>query len=131
MTNPRTPSEKALVTHAKSISAVAKKLEHEGWYAVPFVKRNKRFGVAPKKGIVDLVALRLKRTKIKKRYDVLQIVLFQLKSGDAQDPDEEDRRRLQRAVRYVRIGEDYADFKAGKVSFWWEPDVGLRKITLD
>jgi len=128
--NPKTPSGKAFVTHTKSIDAVARELKKKGWYPLPFIKINKKWKYMPEHGIVDLIAIRLRPTKIKKKMDKLQIVLFQLKAGSAREPTLNQRRRLEEAVKMIEIGYDYIRYKNGKVKFRWEPEEFLNKIRL-
>lgn len=74
--------------------------------------------------------MRLRPTKVKKRMDGLDIVFFQLKSGKARPPTKNDRRRLQQAIKIIRIGYDYADYRRNKVLFNWEPEEFLQSVKL-
>jgi len=81
----------------------------------------------PKKGSVDLVAIR----RSKANRNRLQVVLFQVKGGSARFPDEKARRRLQRAPTILEVGYDYAIYKKGRPArFWCYPGEFLDKIKL-
>jgi hypothetical protein len=107
-------ADKARRTHKMSISRVKARLTSMGWECCTFQTKRKN----PKKGIVDLVALR----RSKANRDRLQVVLFQVKGGSARFPDEKDRTRLQRAPGMLEVGYDYVMYKKGKpIWFWIEP----------
>ena len=118
------------MTHSKSIDAIKNKLTEDGWFVLPFVKKNARFKQVPTKGIVDLIAIKLRPTRLTKYKDNLEIVFFDAKSGSARDPGPIERRRLQNAVKNLRVGYNYVTYRNGVVEFRWKSDEYLRKIKL-
>lgn len=121
-------TDKVFINHERSIKAVCRKLEREGWDVVPFVhkrQKGKPKGIKkryiPKTGIVDLVAVRLAKTKISKKEDKPKIILFQIKSGSAR-LDDKELSRLKRTPYMTEVYYNVAEVRDGKVKFWWDPN---------
>lgn len=83
-----------------------------GWKYAEF-KSKKGF---PRTGIIDLVAFRLD----KKDQDKLKVILFQVKGGSARIKEEE-KKRLEEAVKKVEIAFNWTEKPEKSTRFDWEP----------
>ena len=96
-----------------------------GWRCANF--QSKR-GYA-RTGIVDMVAIKLDR----KDADKLKIMLLQVKGGSSKVKDEE-KMRLEKAIRKIEVAFNWAEKPARTVLFDWDPtdelfDAHATKIT--
>jgi len=106
------PAIKAHKTEKNALTFTKVRLNKLGWRYVDFRSRKGY----PRTGIVDLVAFKLD----KKDHDKLKVILFQVKGGSARIEDEE-KRRLEEAVKKVQIAFNWAEKPEKSVIFDWEP----------
>jgi len=106
---------KAHKTDKNAMTFTKVRLNKLGWKYVEF-KSKKGF---PRDGIVDLVAFKID----KKDHDKLRMILFQIKGG-AGKVKEEEKKRLEEAVKKVDVSFDWAEKPQSKVIFGWEPTDG-------
>jgi len=108
----RIAAEKAHEREKNALLFTKYRLGQLGWTCANF--QSKR-GYA-RTGIIDMVAIKLD----KKDADKLKIMLLQVKGGSSKVKDEE-KIRLEKAIRKIEVALNWAEKPAGTVVFDWEP----------
>jgi len=108
----REAQRKSVTTGKNALTFTKVQLNKLGWKYAEF--KSKRG--YPRTGVIDLVAFRLD----KKDQDKLKMILFQVKGGSARIKEEE-KMRLEEAVKKVKIAINWVEKPEKSVRFDWEP----------
>jgi hypothetical protein len=104
--------KKAHRTEKNALTFTKYRLSKLGWRYRDFQSKRGY----PRTGIIDLVAVKLD----KKDPDELKVILFQVKGGSARIKKEE-KTRLRKAVKKVKVECNWAEKPGKSVEFDWEP----------
>jgi len=108
----RKAQRKAHRTEQNALTFSKVRLNKLGWRYIDFQSRKGY----PRTGIIDLVAVRLD----KRDQDKLKVILFQVKGGSAKI-SEDQKKRLEEAIKKVEIAFNWAEKPEKSVQFAWEP----------